>query len=588
METKVCRLCGVSKSLDSFSKRGSGTKVRNTCRECCKQLKAEKRHPDIKERNNSLVNSLLELSRYDYSRLNLLSEDDFRSKVDYERFDYEWIKTKAIHELKEKGYLSNKTKYLTEDGIYLVLGESRGKFTKRAFFSFLNNFIECFDVKNIIHLGYALDDDGDLSYIWNDYSNLIFVAKNEELPIIYKNAPKATIVTESVFIGNIECVNQHTISAYTTQSINTLDSYYYKNPTIVNSTRLEYFQKNDKNHARFIASTGTTAIPHVTKKLKIGCSFNNLHASKYDRMKFAINYWNNGIVVVEIKNGVSYCYPLSVKYDDVDGYSTCYGEKFVSSKTVEDIRVCDVVLGDIHAPRLRKDAYAILLDVLAYHKNTIRNVVLVGDVSDCRSLNPHVTDRPAVTDGDFLTEIAWVKRIVSDLSDLSSKVFMLLGNHEKWGVTFSERNAGIHSLINTLYQSVGCTVSYKPFGLGSNWFMHGDEQIFGASGSVLNKISATYPDTLNFIGHFHRPAISKNCVNVPCLCDYDQGYNDETNSNWKNGFTFVYNHHGKSYPVNLLIDSSGDRDTLSYCMREYYNTHPEIDFTPARKIVINL
>ena len=118
---------------------------------------------------DQLKNALLSICRNDFSRINLVKEDDFlqRINLDKDRFSriitFQQLKNKAIEELNSIGF-GNPENVDLGPGRYVVVGDSHGKYTKKGVFAMLREVNKYLKPNNIIHIGHLLDDDNDISY----------------------------------------------------------------------------------------------------------------------------------------------------------------------------------------------------------------------------------------------------------------------------------------------------------------------------------------------------------------------------------------------------------------------------------------
>lgn len=609
--TKKCSWCLKVKPITEFSFRGFNKKTkkherRNFCKDCCKLKKKHKnvyRVDDLEQpiplnnngcilvrtsptygeimrdyENENLIKRLsdiiLKVVRYDYHRLSDLTKEEFETKIGYKGSDelYRKVISYATAQLCDKGRLETSNITFNEDGIYLVVGDSFGKHSKTKMFDLLK-VLDKKPFTKVIHLGHALDDDGELSYNWKYFKDrLVFVGKPEELETLHKNKNdyQFSIVQDFVKVGNVICRNQEQISPYSKQSINTLDQYIYKENTIVNLTRHEYFQKNSMNDV-FIASTGTLAEPFVAETIKQldftdGYKVKECYSStfsKYRKMKENLAYWQNGCFLIQIKNGKTNVVPLRIKKIGKE-YCVC-NKGIVASSNGQIVKADETyaVIADAHLPFINMKAFACMLDELSYDE---KGIIFLGDLLDGRGVNPHILDRGEVPTACVADEYRKLVLFFKEFSNRCEKI-LLRGNHEDFYNRFSRKYPSLFTLFESIeksiYDNAGVDVHYydvnAPFIYKDVTFVHGSDKMVGQSGrDVYDKIAKTFNTSTKVMGHTHRPAIFRDVYSVGCLADKNQGYNSVYTSNWKYGMAFV--HYYKNVPFVELVNFSAYHD----------------------------
>lgn len=613
--TKKCSWCLKVKPITEFSFRGFNKKTkkherRNFCKDCCKLKKKHKnvyRVDDLERpiplnkdgvilvrtsptygeimrdyENENLIKRLsdiiLKIVRYDYSRLSALTKEEFETKTSYKGSDelYQKVVSYATSQLCDKGRLETSSFTFDEDGVYLVIGDSFGKHCKTKMFDLLKalDTCTCFDgytsFNKVIHLGHALDDDGELSYNWKYFKDrLIFVGKPEELETLHKNKNdyQFSIVQDFVKVGNVICRNQEQISPYSKQSINTLDQYVYKENTIVNLTRHEYFQKNSFGDV-FIASTGTLAEPFVAETIKqldftdgykVKECYSNTF-SKYRRMKENLAYWQNGCYIIKVKGRITDVTPVRIKKFK-GNYCVCVNNEIILS----DGTKCKpdetyAVIADAHLPKISIEAFAIALSKLTGNE---RGIIFLGDLLDGRGVNPHILSRGETLDSDICTEYRYLSNFLKEFSNKYKKI-LLKGNHECFYDRFAKKFPSLCILFENIEQSIykdaGVNIyrnnANAPYIYKDVTFVHGSDKMVGQSGrDVYDKIAKTFNTSTKVMGHTHRPAIFRDVYSVGCLASEDQEYNSTYTSNWKNGMAFV--HYYNNIPFVELVNFNG-------------------------------
>jgi hypothetical protein len=191
--------------------------------------------------------AMLKLCRHNEERLRHITEEEFLRKINFEEnalpIPFKEIIKGTRKALDEMGYGNPETVTL-EEGTYIVVGDSHGKFTTSAMFKLLEKMTKEINPKKIIHVGHILDDDNDISWDWESFNNLLIVAKQEELEIVQRQRHKFKfsydIVRGGVQLGNdLLIMNQEVISDYSRSSISTLDSHVYDDHVVINNHKME-------------------------------------------------------------------------------------------------------------------------------------------------------------------------------------------------------------------------------------------------------------------------------------------------------------------------------------------------------------
>lgn len=564
MDKKICSSCGEELSIENFSFRGeldkSGEpKRRNICRTCV-SIKDKERKKKKAENYQRYVNALLEFSRYEVDRLNNVDKTSFENFIGNECENFEIIRQSAMTVLVAQGLYSDDKKEFG-DGNYLVCGDSFGKHTKTKMFSLINQIIKEFEVSGVIHVGEALDDDNEVSNLWKKVNaNCYFVSKANELQELYKQQTLYgfNVVKDYIMLGDVKVINQESIQPYVTKSLSNLDSYVYNTPTICNCTRHEYFTRNHYEGDVFVASPGTMAKPFVKKVVKTFsftdgfkskmCYSNNF--IKYRRMKeVSENYWQNGIILARVRDGKTYINMIRIKNDGEDYFTVTDGRTFDTSGNY-DCYSSTAVLADAHAPF--EDGVAMsLVDNVIRDNNYNDRIITLGDMVDGRSVNPHTN---IGSEGDALSEILAMNKIFVFIEMYGKEKVALEGNHFNFYERFFKKGMySLRSLGEKIYNSIlnSCNFNFislkHPYLTKSTAYWHGSENFFGQSGSQQEKLAKNFKQSTVIYGHTHSPCVRYDSYSIPCLCQLEQGYNTPANSNWGQGFAFVYEYKNESF-----------------------------------------
>ncbi len=238
---KICKKCGSSKpeTKDYWYVSKVINDViyyRGICKECYGRMYRGGDITDLSQDHQytelDFVNALITLSRNDVARLAQITEREFKAKTGSAEFmnklklSFRRIKELAYEHLKQEGY-TNPESIVLPPGVYLIVSDSHGKWTKRPMFQLLKHLINDLDVNAVIHVGHLTDDDNDISYLWDNIP-LYIVSKAEELKLTQayinsKNVPWK-IARDKIIAGNTIICNQELISDYVRTSLRSLDS----------------------------------------------------------------------------------------------------------------------------------------------------------------------------------------------------------------------------------------------------------------------------------------------------------------------------------------------------------------------------
>lgn len=528
---------------------------------------------DLEELTAQLVDALVVLSRRETDRLVNITEKEFRRKVNFESqpfpLSFSDIKIRAEKVLESMG-LKNPEEIQLGEGTYVIVGDSHGKFTRTAMFNLLHQVNKTLNPKKIIHLGHILDDDNDISYNWGKFKNLLVVSKVEELHAIQDQRNKFNfnydVVRGAITLGNdLVIMNQDLIADYVKTPLSSLDSEIFDQKAIVNCHRLEFFPKCSENkEVSYIASPGALCERHIIRTIKQidfedGKNVKQANwegFSKYRRMKHMYQYWKQGLLVVHVdSNGMHTIVPCLIRKLGSD-YATSYFDKIISNKGVHKPTKKIFITADSHSPKHCNKALDLQEQVVKDYKPDI--CVNLGDAADYGSLNHHIMDRGGVILGDVVSDASSVYHVLKRQSKWAKEIYIQHGNHERFANDFIEKFPQLKNLLNFEFLCSPKSLGYKlvdlktPLKIGGATFIHGDMRMYGQTGSVLEKVSKTFGDSV-FMGHSHYPAIRYGTYVIGLSGKLDQSYNEANASAWINGFGLCNQYKGKSWPCTLAI-----------------------------------
>jgi hypothetical protein len=532
---------------------------------------------DSEEVKRKLSDSLVQLCRHDKERLKGITEEEFLRKINLEAKDitvsFKDIKVSASETLDALGY-GNLEDVALGKGNYIIIGDSHGKHTKTAMFQLLREVEKVIKPVKIIHIGHILDDDNDISHEMGKFVNdLIIVAKTEELKLIQEQRNKYNfkyeIVRGGIQLGNdLNITNQELMGDYVKSSLNTLDSHIFEEKVIVNNHKLEWAQKCSEGvGASYIVSPGGICEKHISENIKqidfedrTVKQVNYSGFSKYRRMKHMYEYWNQGLLVVQVdEDGNHTITPCIIRNLGDDIYATSYFDKIITNTGAKKPDKKIFITADMHSPNQDDDALEIQEQICKDYKPDV--LVNIGDSHDYRSLNHHDMGKGIVIMEDILDESAQVHYSLKRMATWAKEKHLIYGNHERFADDFVGRYPQFKKYLDFEFICDIKELGYKLVDLKdvlkieTTKFIHGDMTMYGQAGNKLEKAARTFKGTV-FVGHMHYPAIRFGAYSIGLSGKLDQRYNEPNASTWVHGFGLCNHYKGFSFPTTIAIVSS--------------------------------
>lgn len=522
-----------------------------------------------------LVDAILSVCDNEFAKLDLVKEDYFLSKVNLDKSEmfvsFSELKERAKDKLTERG-LGNPEDVCFGKGRYIVVGDSHGRKTTKEMFDLLENINRSLKPDKIIHVGHLLDDRNDISYCWGKFSNLVILAKSEELRLVQNQRNKFRfnfdIVLNSVSLGdNLFVFNQDIISDYVKTPLTTLDSGMFEGKSIVNSHRMEFATRCSNEDRSYFASPGCICEQHITKTIKqidfkddriVKESYPEGYV-KYRRMRHMYRYWEKGMLVVDVdSSGNHTIVPCQIKRVQ-HMLATSYFDKIITSVGVSKPDKKIFVNGDMHC-----DMHDI--NVLDIQEQICRDYgpdsqVNLGDTFNYSSLNHHILDRGGVILKRLLEESAYTSYVLKRVSKWAPESHLIYGNHERFARDFVEKNPQFVDILDFKFlcdlEAMGykLTPLKKVLKIGSAKFIHGEMKMYGQPGTKVEKVARTFGKDV-FIGHIHKPEIRFSCFSIGLTGKEDQDYNEPEASNWIHGFGLCNQFMGHSFLTSIAIDNN--------------------------------
>jgi predicted phosphodiesterase len=570
-DVKTCNICDTEKNIKTEFFENGNDGYRPECIVCTKALK-EARDERITEEENSLLTAMQELTRNEESRLLELTEEEFINKTNAQdvlaNHNFEEIKKKAFKELQKYG-IHRDSEVRFGKGRYLVVGDSHGKHTKRGMFDLLGVLRDELAIDGTIHVGHMLDDDGDMSYLWDEVENLTVIPKLDEVyhleTVKSAKSYKFDMVRSEVKVGNFSILNQDIIGDYVKAPLTRLDQQIFPDNIIVNSHRHEMISRTTYADNDVMAySAGSLCERHIVKTIKQidfadGYTVKKTKPegyAKYRRMRHLYEFWQQGMVLVEFDGSHTTVTPLRVH--NIEGtYTTSYYDKiYEDNGNVVEPENKIFLNGDAHVPSHDPDVLQVQEDVALNYKPDM--YVNVGDFLDGESLNHHAMDRGIPITSSTLDECAHAHYILKRMSNWAPVCHIIHGNHERFYKDFTSKFPQLNSLLNFKFLSALDDLGYSStdvkdtIEIGTLTVIHGDLVFFGQTGTKMEKASKTFGGDV-IIGHVHSPTSRYNCHAMGLTGQKDQGYNEINASNWVHGFALVNQYKGFNFIQNHTI-----------------------------------
>ena len=475
--------------------------------------------------------------------------------------DFAKLKFMAEEELETMGAKYPDQVQLGE-GTYLIVGDSHGKETKRSMFNLLNTICKSLKIKNIIHVGHALDDSNDISNLWDQYKNLIILAKSEELETLTEIADRHSIVRGHVYLGNLTVSNQDLINDYSIGYVGGISRSHFHGSAVVNLHRVELDTRTTSGEHCQIAGVGCLCEPHIVSTVKsinfaggerVKLSWPASYG-KYRRQDHLNKLWEQGVMIVHVdKHGRYDMHSCRIKKTINGGFTTSYFDKIFTEHGVEEPERKTFFSSDAHC-----DMHDVrVLDIQEqFCKDYVPDsLVNLGDVMNNKSFNHHIMERTGhgAIQKNALDEMAHTHYVLARQKRWAKHCYLLTGNHERFAMDFVEKFPQFHALFNLSFMVNLNELGYQLTGykkkleIGRLRFVHGDVKMFGArGGNKLDKIHHTYgPNTV--IGDVHYPSVRMGCYSVGLTGLMDQEYNEPDASRWMHGFGYCNFYDGEVF-----------------------------------------
>jgi hypothetical protein len=565
----------------------------------------ERKETDKQNNTNDIVDRLaahmVNLSRNNVDKLEEMSKAYFIEKNNLKESElpipFKDIKEIAKQMLQKMGLCYDAQINLGK-GTYIIVGDSHGKHTRRHTINMVKNLNSLLKAKNVIHIGHMLDDDNESSYCWEDFKNLIILAKREELQILSDKKYKYNIVRNEIFLGDLSVCNQDEINDYTNSYIGTIKKQVFPNTTILNLHRHELDTRTSvEGESSQLISPGCLCEPHIVRTIKqINWEAENVQVklaywdgfTKYRRMRHKYVFWEQGLLVVHVDDNNNFdIIPCRIQKTS-KGYTTSYFNKIITESGVFDPQEKIFFNGDAHVKSHDENVLSLQEQFcIDYKPDTAVNI---GDVSDNKPLNHHeMTKNGWAINKSVLDEYAGVHYVLKRMRKWAKNFQLIFGNHERFAKDFVAKLPQFGDLLKfsflTDLESLGINLTEHKeiLRLGKLKFIHGDLKMFGArGGSKLEKISQVIGEN-TIIGDIHYPSVRYGCYSVGLTGKLDQEYNETSVTRWMHGFGFCNIFDGKCFISLVNIN----KYRFSINNKTYIPQNPSVWQIPLYKASIN-
>jgi len=531
-----------------------------------------------KESKNLLINDLaahmVNLSRHNVDKLDEMSKSFFIEKTNLLEKDlpipFKDLKRHAQQLLSKMGFYYDSQIQLGK-GIYIIVGDSHGKHTRRYMFNLLKTLNKFLKANKIIHIGHILDDDNDISYCWDDIKNLVILAKKEELQQL-SDMQKYNIIRNEIFLGNLSVCNQDEISDYTNTSIGRIKKQIFPNTTVLNLHRHEMDSRTrmvDAEQSQLV-SPGCLCEPYVVRTIKqINWDDSKIQVklaywdgfSKYRKMRHRYIFWEQGLLVVHVDENNNFdIIPCKIQKTS-KGYTTSYFDKIITENEILDPKEKVFFNTDLHVPSHDENILSLQEQFCEDYKPDV--VVNLGDLADNRALNHHEMEKNGwKINKSILDEYASAHYVLKQMRRWGKIYHLLLGNHERFVKDFFDKLPQFKDLLsfsflcNIKSLNINLIDMKNILRLHKMKFIHGDLKMFGAKGSGrLEKASQVIGDN-TILADAHYPAIRFGCYSVGLTGKLNQEYNEPSVTRWLHGFGYSNVFEDKCFISLVNIDKN--------------------------------
>lgn len=436
-------------------------------------------------------------------------------------------------------------------------------------FRLINNLNKQLKFDAIIHIGHILDDDNDISYLWKDFKKLIVVSRQQQIRQV-QNRKKDygyQVINGFVDIFGYRICNQQSIKDYSKTGLNVIDTYIYPFNCVFSGHKQELMSFGSVTQSIQYFTPGCVCEPHITTTVKQidfqdGRQIKQSYPSTfqiYRSRRHLLNYWEQGVVIVQAFNGNVSVNPIRIKKVN-EQYTTSYFDKIYTQNQVRTPDKKIFFNSDIHVDN--HDQVCLNLQEQFIKKYNPDVYVNLGDTLNNKSLNHHEMQNGVFIQKDFMMQYNSFCNLIKRTSNWAKQKHIIFGNHQRFMNDFTNKFPQLKSLFNKLYQQPLNQFDFikhqlkSIFEINNVKFLHGDLRIYGNSGTFLQKISKTFgQDTI--VGHMHVNEIKRGSYIVGLTGKYNQQYNDVNGSRWKQGFGFTNCYNGVSFTQLVSINKNG-------------------------------
>lgn len=536
-----------------------------------------------------LAHYMIELSRHDLNRLEEIDEEFLIQKTDSLEelpIPFSDIKRLALKEMSNRGYYFEEGSKFKE-GTYIIVGDSHGKHTKRGMFRLLNQVAKHVNPDNIFHIGHALDDDNDISYLWQDFGDkFVLVSKKEELKTLMNLPHEYNIIRNGLKLGNLEVWNQDLITDYVLRPVGNLSPQDFPYPTIINCHRQEMEARTTSGDPNLIMSPGCVCEEHKVKTIK-QIDFTDGYQiksampdsfQKYRRMDHTMKYWQQGLIIVYVDKHGNFT-PICCRIKKINGkYCTSIFDKIITETGIVNPDRKISFHADAHCPYHDPKVHSLIGEFC----NDFRpdDHVNAGDHTHNKSLNHWEMDRYGdKLDYPVLEEAAENYFLMKQTRRWAKNYHYVQGNHERWYKDFYSRFPQLKTMLNPdfMLNLESLNINAEPLKgiieLGPVKVIHGDHMMVGSKGGGKNDKIANVFGRNTISGHGHFPSQRFDCYTLGLSGNYEMYYNEPNAQRWVHGFGFATIYKGEPFITNVVIDN------YSFCIDEkWYSPDSEEEY----------
>jgi len=521
---------------------------------------------------DNLVKGIIEVSRHDPVVLKGLTKEQFQQKIIINGslpISFIELKKKALYELEQIGFSYPSNKVLSK-GTYIVCGDTHGKHARTGMFKLIENLNKHISADKIIHVGHFLDDDDSSNYNWKNFSNLMIIAKEEELKTLAQQKLNHEIIRKEILLGNkLTITNQDLLTDYVNTPLSrSITSEFFENSTITNLHRHEFDTRcTESNTFACVASPGCLCEPHIVATIKQqdftdGRTVKITMPSgykKYRRMQHQYKTWQQGLIIVNVDKHGDYSIVMCRIHKTSKGFTTAYFDKVITETEVLDPDEKSFINSDLHTDYHDRNVLDIQEQIVQDYQPDI--FACLGDIVENKAINHHefVKHGSMHIEKKILKESSSTNYLLTKMSKWAKRRILTIGNHERFLQDLVDKIPQLSELLDFKFisgiQDLGIEIIelQQMKKIANMNLIHGNLKLIGQKGGIfLDKLFRTYGRN-TIMGHCHYPSCRFDCYSVGLSGKMDLEYNETNASKWAHSCILANSFEDVSFITNIII-----------------------------------